>query len=71
MALLLSVPRTATVAATSEVTLVVMHERNFRAMEEEIPLIAVRVNAIMEERRAKRCRPALHGLEICPQPRFA
>jgi CRP-like cAMP-binding protein len=53
MALLLDVPRTATVAATSEVTLVVMHERNFRAMEEEIPAIAERVNAIMEERRAK------------------
>jgi CRP/FNR family transcriptional regulator, cyclic AMP receptor protein len=53
MALLLNVPRTATVAATSEVTLVVMHERNFRAMEEEIPTIAQRVNAIMEERRAK------------------
>jgi CRP-like cAMP-binding protein len=53
MALLLNVPRTATVAATSEVTLVVMHERNFRAMEEEIPAIAERVNAIMEERRAK------------------
>jgi CRP-like cAMP-binding protein len=53
MALLLNVPRTATVAATSEVTLVVMHERNFRAMEEEIPTIAQRVNAIMQERRAK------------------
>ena len=53
MALLLNVPRTATVAATSEVTLVVIHERNFRAMEEEIPAIAHRVNAIMQERRAK------------------
>jgi CRP-like cAMP-binding protein len=53
MALLLNVPRTATVKATSEITLVVMHERNFRAMEEEIPAIAERVNAIMEERRAK------------------
>ena len=53
MALLLNVPRTATVAATSDVTLVVMHDRDFRAMEEEIPLIAKRVNAIMEERRAK------------------
>jgi CRP/FNR family cyclic AMP-dependent transcriptional regulator len=53
MALLLNVPRTATVAATSEVTLVVMHDRNFRAMEEEIPAIAKRVNAIMQERRAK------------------
>ncbi len=53
MALLLNVPRTATVAATSDITLVVMHERDFRAMEEEIPVVADRVNAIMEERRAR------------------
>ena len=53
MALLLNVPRTATVVATSDVTLVVMHDRDFRAMEEEIPAIAHRVNAIMQERRAK------------------
>jgi CRP-like cAMP-binding protein len=53
MALLLNVPRTATVAATSDVTLVVMHDRNFRAMEEEMPTVAKRVNAIMQERRAK------------------
>ena len=53
MALLLNVPRTATVTATSEVTLVVMHERNFRAMEEEIPLVASRIQTILEERKAK------------------
>ncbi len=53
MALLLNVPRTATVAATSDITLVVMHERDFRAMEEEIPVVAERVNVIMEERRAR------------------
>ncbi|HET9250414.1 MAG TPA: cyclic nucleotide-binding domain-containing protein [Actinomycetota bacterium] len=58
MALLLNVPRTATVAATSDITLVVMHERDFRAMEEEIPVVAERVNAIMEERRA---RPPVQG----------
>jgi len=39
--------------ATSDVTLVVMHDRDFRAMEEEIPAIAKRVDAIMEERRAR------------------
>ena len=57
MALLLNVPRTATVAATSDITLVVMHERDFRAMEEEIPVVADRVNAIMEERRARSATP--------------
>ena len=53
MALLLNVPRTATVKATSEITLVVMHERNFRAMEEEIPVVAKRIQTVLEERRAK------------------
>jgi CRP-like cAMP-binding protein len=53
MALLLNVPRTATVKATSEITLVVMHERNFRAMEEEIPVVASRIHRILEERKAK------------------
>ena len=52
-ALLLDVPRTATVVASSEVTLVVMHERDFRAMEEEIPQIRDRIGAVMEERRAR------------------
>jgi CRP-like cAMP-binding protein len=53
IALLLDVPRTASVTASSDVTLVVMHERNFRAMEDEIPKVAQRVNAVMEDRRAK------------------
>jgi CRP-like cAMP-binding protein len=53
MALLLNVPRTATVRATSEVTLVVMHERNFRAMEEEIPIVAGRIQMVLQERRVK------------------
>ena len=53
MALLLNVPRTATGKATSEITLVVMHERNFRAMEEEIPSVAKRIQTVLEERRAK------------------
>jgi CRP-like cAMP-binding protein len=53
MALLLNVPRTATVVATSDITLVVMHERDFRAMEDEIPVVARRVEKVMEERRAR------------------
>ena len=53
IALLLHVSRTASVTATSDVTLVVMHERDFRAMEEEIPRVAERINFIMEKRRAK------------------
>jgi CRP/FNR family transcriptional regulator, cyclic AMP receptor protein len=53
IALLLHVPRTASVTATSDVTLIVMHERDFRAMEEEVPRIAERINYVMEKRRAK------------------
>jgi CRP/FNR family transcriptional regulator, cyclic AMP receptor protein len=53
MALLLNVPRTATVKATSEITLVVMHERDFRAMEDEIPVVAERIRTVLEERKAK------------------
>jgi hypothetical protein len=41
------------VRATSEITLVVMHERNFRAMEEEIPIVARRIKTVLEERKAK------------------
>ncbi len=53
IALLLHVPRTATVTATSDITLVVMHERDFRAMEESIPRVAERIDFIMQKRRAK------------------
>jgi hypothetical protein len=28
-----------------------MHERNFRAMEESMPLVAERVRAVMDDRR--------------------
>ena len=56
IALLLDVPRTATVVASSDVTLVVMHERDFRAMEEEIPQVRDRIGAVMEERRARAAR---------------
>ncbi|HET7235107.1 MAG TPA: cyclic nucleotide-binding domain-containing protein [Actinomycetota bacterium] len=51
MALLSSHPRMASIVALSDVRLVVMHERNFRAMEESMPLVAERVRAVMDDRR--------------------
>ena len=51
MALLLHHPRMASIVATTEVSLVVMHERNFRAMEESMPMVAERIEAVMEARR--------------------
>jgi CRP-like cAMP-binding protein len=43
--------RTATVTATSALRIVVMHERDFRVMEDEMPEIATRIRGVMEERR--------------------
>ncbi|MGZ8625633.1 MAG: cyclic nucleotide-binding domain-containing protein [Actinomycetota bacterium] len=43
--------RTATVTATSDLRIVVMHERDFRAMEDEMPDVARRVREVMAERR--------------------
>ena len=50
MALLSHHPRMASVVATSDLSLVVMHERNFRAMEEELPTVANRIASVMAER---------------------
>lgn len=50
MALLTHHPRMASIVATSDLTLVVMHERNFRAMEEAIPMVANRIAAVVAER---------------------
>jgi len=50
MALLSNHPRMASIVALSDVRLVVMHERNFRAMEEAMPQVAERIQAVMEER---------------------
>ena len=50
MALLSHHPRMASIVATSDLTLVVMHERNFRAMEEEIPTVAKRIAETIAER---------------------
>jgi CRP-like cAMP-binding protein len=43
----------ASIVASSDVRLVVMHERNFRAMEEAMPKVAERIQTVMEERRRK------------------
>jgi CRP-like cAMP-binding protein len=51
MALLEHHRRSATVTATSGLRVVVMHERDFRAMEAEMPEVARRIRAVMEERR--------------------
>jgi len=53
MALLEEHRRTATVTASSDVRIVVMHERDFRAMEDEMPEVARRIRATMDERRGR------------------
>ena len=50
MALLSHHPRMASIVATSDLTLVVMHERNFRAMEEAVPTVANRIAKVIAER---------------------
>ena len=51
MALLEEHRRSATVTATSDLTIVVMHERDFRAMEDEMPHVAGRLRGVMDDRR--------------------
>jgi CRP-like cAMP-binding protein len=53
MALLEHQRRSATVTATSDLRLIVMHDRDFRAMEDELPEVARMISATMEERRAR------------------
>ena len=43
--------RTASVRTTSDTRVVVMHERDFRAMEDEMPAVAQQVRAALTERR--------------------
>jgi CRP-like cAMP-binding protein len=43
--------RTATVTAGPDLRIVVMHERDFRAMEDELPEVARRIRAVMRERQ--------------------
>jgi CRP/FNR family cyclic AMP-dependent transcriptional regulator len=51
MALLAEHRRTATVTATSDLRVIVMHEREFRAMEDRMPEVARRIRAVMDDRR--------------------
>jgi CRP-like cAMP-binding protein len=51
IALLAEHRRTATVTATSPLRIVVMHERDFRVMEDEMPDVAAKIKAVMDERR--------------------
>jgi CRP-like cAMP-binding protein len=53
MALLEEHRRTATVTASSDLRIIVMHERHFRAMEDEMPEVAARIRAVMDERRGR------------------
>jgi CRP-like cAMP-binding protein len=51
MALLEEQRRMASVVTTSDATVIVMHARNFRAMEEAMPEVAARIKATMLERQ--------------------
>jgi len=53
MALLEHQRRSATVTAISDLRVVVMHERDFRAMEDELPEVARMIRATMDERRRR------------------
>jgi CRP-like cAMP-binding protein len=51
MALLEEIRRTATVTATTDLRVIVMNDRDFREMEREMPEVARRIKATMDERR--------------------
>ena len=51
MALLEHQRRSATVTATTDLRVVVMHDRDFRAMEDVLPEVARSIRATMDERR--------------------
>jgi CRP-like cAMP-binding protein len=51
IALLEDQRRMASVVTTSDATIIVMHARNFRAMEAAMPEVAARIKAVMDERR--------------------
>jgi cAMP-dependent protein kinase regulator len=51
MALMEQHRRSATVTATSDLVVIVMHERDFREMRNEMPEVAARIRSVMDERR--------------------
>ncbi len=51
IALLAEHRRTATVTATSDMRIVVMHDRDFRIMEDQMPEVAAKIRSAMAERR--------------------
>jgi CRP/FNR family transcriptional regulator, cyclic AMP receptor protein len=51
IALLAEHRRTATVTATSDMSIVVMHDRDFRIMEDQMPDVAAKIRAAMAARR--------------------
>jgi CRP/FNR family transcriptional regulator, cyclic AMP receptor protein len=53
MALMEAHRRTATVTATADLRVIVMHDRDFRAMEDEMPEVTARIRSVMDARRKK------------------
>ncbi len=51
IALLAEHRRTATVTATSDLRIIVMHERDFRIMEDQMPDVAAKIRTVMSDRR--------------------
>jgi len=51
MALVEAQRRMASVVTTSDATVIVMHARNFRAMEDAMPEVAERIKSVMAQRR--------------------
>ena len=53
MALMEAHRRTATVTATADLRVIVMHDRDFRAMEDEMPDVTARIRSVMDTRRKR------------------
>ena len=53
MALMEAHRRSATVTATADLRVIVMHDRDFRAMEDEMPDVTARIRSVMDSRRKR------------------